>query len=79
MSNYKTIKGNIYEDFVLNNLLAEYDVIYHFKETPEYIITKTSLYNNYDVYLKYKNCDIGCDLVAVKNDIVYFIIFLKFS
>ena len=73
MTNYKTIKGNTYEDFVLNNLLAEYDVVYHFKETPEYIIAKTSLYNNYNVYLRYKNCDIGCDLVAVKNDIVYFI------
>ena len=27
-------------------------------------------------YLRYIKCDIGCDLVAVKNDIVYFIIFL---
>ncbi len=49
MINYKTIKGNSYENYVLNNLLVEYDVVYHFKEIPDYIIAKTSLYNNYDI------------------------------
>ena len=73
MTVYKQIKGNTYEEFVLNNLLSQYDSIYYFKETPEYIIAKTKLYSNFDIYNKYKNCDIGADLVAIKNDQVYFI------
>jgi len=70
---YRQLKGKTYEEFVLQNLLSEYDNVYFFKETPEYIITKTKLYNNYELYNKYKNCDIGADLVAVIDDVVYFI------
>ena len=46
---------------------------YFFKNTPEHIIKKTSLYNNLYTYNKYKNCDIGSDIIAIKDDIVYFI------
>lgn len=70
---YNQIKGNTYEQFCLIHLLNEYDDVYFFKETPEHVISKTKLYDNYDMYLKYKNCDIGADLVAMKNDQVYFI------
>jgi len=70
---YRQLKGKTYEEFILQNLLSEYDNVYFFKETPEYIISKTKLYNNYELYNKYKNCDIGADLVAVKDDVVYFI------
>ena len=66
-------KGYSYEDFVCNNLLQEYDQVYKFKDTPEYIIAKTKLFNDVKLYEKYKNCDIGADLVATKNDQVYFI------
>jgi superfamily II DNA or RNA helicase len=79
MSNYKQIKGNTYEDYVLNSLLNEYDNIYHFKDTPEYIIAKTKLYSNKEIYQKYKNCDIGADLVAIKNNDVFFIQCKNFS
>lgn len=70
---YRQIKGNTYEEFVLTNLLNDYDNVYYFKDTPEYIIAKTKLYSNNNAYPKYKNCDIGADLVAIKDDQVYFI------
>lgn len=73
MNEYRQIKGNTYEEYVLNTLLSKYDNVYYFKETPEYIISKTKLYNNYEIYNKYKNCDIGADLVAIKDEQVYFI------
>jgi predicted helicase len=79
MTDYKQIKGNTYEEFVLNSLLNEYDNVYYFKDTPEYIIAKTKLYLNYQIYQKYKNCDIGADLVATKDDQVYFIQCKNFS
>lgn len=79
MEIYKQIKGNTYEEFVLDYLLNEYDYVYYFKNTPEYIIAKTKLYSNYDIYNKYKNCDIGADLVAVKNEQIYFIQCKNFS
>ncbi len=67
------MKGYSYEDFVSYNLLDEYDSVYKFKDTPEYVIAKTKLYDDLHIYNKYKNCDIGADLVAIKNDQVYFI------
>ena len=73
MDNYTQLKGNTYEEYVLHYLLNDYDNVYFFKDTPENIISKTKLYNNYDIYNKYKNCDIGADLVAIKNDVIYFI------
>ena len=73
MNEYRQIKGNTYEQFVLDNLLSIYDNVFFFKDTPEYIISKTKLYSNYEIYIKYKNSDIGADLVAIKDDQVYFI------
>lgn len=73
METYRHKKGYSYEEYTLNNLLSKYDNVYFFKETPESVIAKTNLYYNYDAYCKYKNCDIGVDLVAIKNDKVYFI------
>jgi predicted helicase len=73
LTNYIQNKGYTYEEFVYSNLIEHYDVVYKFKETPEYIIAKTKLYDNYEIYNKYKNCDIGADLVAIKNEQVYFI------
>jgi superfamily II DNA or RNA helicase len=73
ITEYIQHKGYIYEDYVLKSLMDEYDNVYKFKDTPEYIISKTSLYENYDIYNKYRNCDIGVDLVAIKDDKVYFI------
>jgi len=73
MNLYKQIKGNNYELFVLNKLKLQYDEVFLFKFTPERILQQTKLLNNYDIYTKYKNCDIGADLVAVKDNQVYFI------
>lgn len=67
------IKGDLYELFVLNTLSNDFDSVYFFQDTPEYIIAKTNLRSKYDIYLKYKNCDIGADLVAIKDNQVYFI------
>ena len=69
-------KGYKYEEYVLNYLKTkknEYDNVWFFKDTPEYIIAKTSLYDSYEIYSKYRNMDIGADLVGIKDDIVYFI------
>jgi len=79
MVEYKKLKGDTYEEYVFNNLLSEYDNVYYFKETPEFVMAKTKLYENYDIYQKYKKCDIGADLVAIKNDKVYFIQCKNFS
>jgi predicted RNA-binding protein with PIN domain len=73
LSKYIQMKGYSYEDFVSYNLLDEYDSVYKFKDTPEYVIAKTKLYDDLHIYNKYKNCDIGADLVVIKNDQVYFI------
>jgi len=43
METYKKDKGDVYEKFVLNNLLQEYDNVYYFKDTPEHIISKTKI------------------------------------
>ena len=48
MTEYNQLKGNTYEEFVLNNLLNKYDAVYYFKETPEDIIAKTKLYSKYE-------------------------------
>jgi superfamily II DNA or RNA helicase len=61
-------KGINYE-----HLTDLYDSVYFFKDTPENIIAKTELYDDLIIYNKYKNCDIGADLVAVKDDKIYFI------
>ena len=46
MNEYHKYKGNTYEEYVLHNLLNDYDNVYFFKDTPENIISKTKLYNN---------------------------------
>jgi len=58
MNLYKQVKGNEYEVFILNKLKLEYDEVFIFKYTPERILQNTKLLNNYDIYTKYKNCDI---------------------
>lgn len=73
MSLYKQIKGYEYELFILNKLKLQYDEVFLFKFIPERILQHTKLFNNYDIFTKYKNCDIGADLVAVKDNQVYFI------
>jgi len=73
MNLYKQNKGYNYELFILNKLKLQYDEVFFYKFTPERILQHTKLFNNYDIYTKYKNCDIGADLVAVKDGEVYFI------
>ena len=73
MNLYKQVKGYEYEYFILNKLKLQYDEVFLFKYVPERILQNTKLLSNYDIYIKYKNCDIGADLVAVKDNQVYFI------
>ena len=73
MNKYTQIKGNDYENYILNKLKLEYDNVWLFKNVPEKILQNTKLLDNYDIYTKYKNCDIGADLVAIKNDQIFFI------
>ena len=76
LTTYIQTKGYTYEKYILNfitNAKNEYDNAWLFKDTPEYIISKTLLYKSYDLYSKYRNSDIGADIVAIKNNIIYFI------
>ena len=73
MNFYKKNKGDTYEIYVLQYLKNKFDDIWFFKFTPEKILQQTKLLNNYDIYTKYKNCDIGADLVAIKDNKIYFI------
>jgi superfamily II DNA or RNA helicase len=73
MNLYKKNKGDTYEFYVLQKLKKNFDDIWLFKFTPEKILQQTKLFDNYDIYTKYKNCDIGADLVAIKDDKIFFI------
>jgi hypothetical protein len=73
MNLYKKNKGDTYEFYVLQKLKKNFDDIWFFKFTPEKILQQTKLFDNYDIYTKYKNCDIGADLVAIKDDKIFFI------
>ena len=75
LTNYIQTKGYTYEKYIISFLQQnnEYDNIWLFKDVPEYIIAKTSLYDSYELYNSYRNLDIGADIVAIKNNIVYFI------
>jgi superfamily II DNA or RNA helicase len=73
MNFYKKNKGDIYEFYILQKLKKNFDDIWLFKFTPEKILQQTKLLNNYDIYTKYKNCDIGADLVGIKDNKIFFI------
>ena len=76
LTTYIQTKGYTYEEYVYNKLKVNknnFDDIWFFKHVPEYIIAKTSLYDSYEIYTKYRNDDIGADLVGIKNNIIFFI------
>ena len=76
LTEYIQTKGYSYENYVYNLLKNDkkyFDNIWFFKYTPENIIAKTSLYDSYEIYSKYRNCDIGADFVGIKDDVIYFI------
>ena len=70
---YNKIKGYTYEQYTLEYLFNDYDQVYYFKNTPEYILSKTKLFSNKKIIDKYLKCDIGIDLVAIKDNNVYMI------
>jgi hypothetical protein len=76
LTNYIQTKGYTYEQYIYDYLKKDkinFDDIWFFKQVPEYVIAKTSLYDSYDIFSKYRNADIGADLIGIKNNIVYFI------
>ena len=76
LTSYIQTKGYTYEQYIYDKLRSDkinFDDVWFFKNTPEYIIAKTSLYDSYHIYSKYRNDDIGADLVAIKNNVVFFI------
>jgi superfamily II DNA or RNA helicase/prophage antirepressor-like protein len=76
LTEYIQTKGYTYEKYVyslLKNDKKYFDNVWFFKYTPENIIAKTSLYDSYEIYSKYRNCDIGADFVGIKDDVIYFI------
>ena len=72
---YNKIKGDQYENYILNyitNETNEFEQAWLTKNIPNEIIINTNLNKN-DNIEKYKNCDIGFDILAVKNNEYYFI------
>ncbi len=52
LTNYIQTKGYSYEDFVYHNIFNSYDTVYKFKDTPETVISKTKLYEDYNIYIQ---------------------------
>jgi len=72
---YNKIKGDQYENYILNyitNETNEFEQAWLTKNIPNEIIINTNLNKN-DNIEKYKNCDIGFDILAVKNNEYFFI------
>jgi len=69
-----TIKGSNYENFVLDHILKNnlYDQAWLWKNVPEIVLMKTNLYNSFIENPLYR-FDMGADIVAIKNDNIYFI------
>lgn len=73
--NSKTIRQNIgttYEYFVLEHIKKDYDQVWHWLDFPEEKLYELNIIKDYNVYCKYRN-DMGADLVAVKDNIYYFV------
>lgn len=71
----KTIKQNIgttYEYFVVESIKNEYDNVWHWKDFPEEKLYELGIIKDYDIFCKYRN-DLGADVVAMKDNIYYFI------
>ena len=80
MKTANQIKGDNYEAFVLEKLKPEYDDIWLWKNVPERILYKCGVIKDYAIFCKYRNLgDLGIDIVAVKNDVPYFIQCKNFS
>lgn len=67
-----SIIGSSFEVFVLEHIFPFYDHVWLWKHCPEFVLYDCNIIRNYDIFKKYK-FDIGADLVAVKNNIYYFI------
>jgi predicted helicase len=79
--NTKTIRQNIgtfYEYFVRDQLAKDYDQVWHWLDFPEEQLYELGIIKDYNIYSKYRN-DLGADLVAVKDNIYYFVQCKNFS
>ena len=80
MKTANQIKGDNYEAFVLDKLKSEYEDIWLWKNVPERILYKCGVIKDYAIFCKYRNLgDLGIDIVAVKDDVPYFIQCKNFS
>ena len=69
---YRQRIGTEYEYFVLNNIRDKYDRAWHWLDFPEKLLYELNIIKDYDRFKKYRH-DIGADLVAVKDNVYYFI------
>jgi superfamily II DNA or RNA helicase len=68
------LKGSVYEKFTLDHILSKklYDQAWLWKDTPESVLMKTPIYDKFINYPLYRY-DMGADIIAIKDDIIYFI------
>jgi superfamily II DNA or RNA helicase/phage anti-repressor protein len=70
---YNKQKGDNYEVYVLNTILKnEFSMGWLCKDIPIDILIKTNLNMNPNI-INYKNCDIGFDILGIKDNEYYFI------
>lgn len=70
--NLYKIKGDKYEEFVVESLKNEYDNIWLWKDVPESILICNKIIIDYGIYSETRK-DIGIDIVAVKDGICEYI------
>lgn len=69
---YKQEIGFGYEYYVRDSIKNDYDNVWHWRDFPEKIMHELGLIRDYDIFCKYRY-DIGADVVAVKDNVYYFI------
>jgi superfamily II DNA or RNA helicase len=69
---YKQQIGTAYEYYVVEELKKDYDKVWHWRDFPEKLMYENNLIEDYDKFCLYRY-DIGVDVVALKNNVYYFI------
>ncbi len=70
--------GFSYERFIKIEISKDYDQVWLWNDFPESLLFELNIIQDYDIFCKYRY-DMGADLVAIKDDVYYFIQCKNFS